>query len=97
VASQHECDRGGAIDDPSWRGTHHWAGLSAVIGTLDRIPSGKKIGATQRSFPVKTPVPVINGWDASAGKATRCCATCWEKQRKQPHGAIQTGDVGMCI
>jgi hypothetical protein len=36
-------------------------------------------------------VPVINGWDISPSKATHCYATCRVKQRKQPHGVIQTG------
>ena len=67
-----------------------------VIGTPDRFPSGKNIGSYTGSFPVSTPVPAINGWDISVSKVTRCCVTCWEKQRKQPHGVTRTGDVGIC-
>jgi transposase len=67
-----------------------------VIGTPDRFPCGKQIGSYTGLIPSE---------DSSAGhqrlghitsKATRCCAPCWEKQRKQPHGVIQTGDVAMC-
>jgi Transposase len=46
-------------------------------------------------FRVKTPVPGGNGWDISASKATRCCATCWEKQRKRRHGVTRTGGVAI--
>ena len=39
-------------------------------------------------------MPASNGWDTSASRAIHCCASCWEKQRKQPHVATRTGDVG---
>src|SRR5712671_6875683 len=60
------------------------------------FPVASRSAATLDSFRVKTPVPANNGWDTSVSKAMRCCATCWEKQRKQPHGATRTGGVGMC-
>ena len=89
--------RGGAVDDASWRGTHHGAGLRAGHRDTRSVSLRQEDRQLHRdSFPVKTPVPASNGWDISASKATRCCATCWEKQRKQPHGATRTGDVGMC-
>ena len=68
-----------------------------VIGTPIGFLVARRSAATRGSFPVKTPVPAVNGWDTSVSKATRCCATCWEKQRKLPHGVTPTGDVGMCI
>ena len=36
----------------------------------------------------------INGWDTSASKAMLYCVICWEKQRKQQHVVMWTGDVG---
>ena len=44
---------------------------------------------------MKTPVLAINGCDTSASRATRCYATCWEKQRKQPHGVTLPGGVAI--
>ncbi|MGD0958038.1 MAG: hypothetical protein ABR953_14595 [Candidatus Acidiferrales bacterium] len=57
--------------------------------------AASRSAATSGSFSVKTPAPAINGWDTSASKATRCCATCWEKQRKQRCVVIRTRGVGI--
>jgi transposase len=68
-----------------------------VIGTPERFfLAASRSAATPDSFRAKTPVPANNGWDTSASRAIRCCASCWWKQHKQPHGATQTGGVGMC-
>jgi hypothetical protein len=69
--------------------------FALIIGTAERLRFGKQIGRYIDSSPVKTPVPAINGWDTSASRATRCCATCWEKQRQQPHGVTRPGGVAI--
>ncbi len=53
-----------------------------IIGTPERFRCGKQIGSYVGLIPPRTRVPAGNGWDTSASKATRCCASCWEKQRK---------------
>src|SRR5207244_9425147 len=67
-----------------------------VIGTPNRFPCGKQIGSY---------IGLIPSEDSSAGratagthqrcKATHCCATCWEKHRKQRCVRMRTGGVGM--
>src|SRR6266852_4872173 len=66
------------------------------LGRRNGSLAASRSAATPDSFRARTPVPANNGWDTSASKAMRCCATCWEKQRKQPHGATRNGGVGMC-
>ena len=53
-----------------------------IIGTLDRFPCGKQVGSYTGLIPCEDPVPAGNGWDISASKATRCCVSCWWKQRR---------------
>jgi transposase len=65
-----------------------------VIGTPDRFPCGKQIGGYIGLIRARTPVPASSDWGTSVSKAMHCCATCWEKQRKQRHGVTRTGDVG---
>jgi transposase len=67
-----------------------------IIGTPERFPVASRSAATSDSFPVKTPVVIGNGWDTSASKAMRCCASCWWKPHKQRRGVSRTGGVGMC-
>ncbi len=67
-----------------------------VIGTPDRFPCGKQIGSYTGLIPSEDSRAGRHGWDISASKAMRCCATCWERQRKRRHGVTRTGGVGMC-
>jgi hypothetical protein len=57
-----------------------------IIGTPERFPCGLR----------KIPARAVNGWDISASRATLCCVIYWEKQRKQQHVVMWTGDVGTC-
>ena len=79
----------------------HYRKLSAFCGSRGRYRKKRQQGecrsaATLGSFRAKTPVPAGNGWDTSANKGTLYCVFCWWKRRKQPRGATQTGDVGIC-
>ena len=67
-----------------------------VIGTPVGFLVASSWAATPGSFRARTLVPAGNGWGTSASRAINCCASCWEKQRRQPHDATRTGDVGMC-
>src|SRR5258708_39758318 len=67
-----------------------------LLGHWIGFPVASRSVATLDSSLARTPVPASNDWDISVSKAMRCCATCWEKQRKQRHGVTLTGGDGMC-
>ena len=81
-------------------------GVGPITGWPMRWSSGLPIGFLVAKK-IGSYTGLIPSEDSSAGrqrlghtqvsKAMRCCATCWEKQRKLPHGVTPTGDVGMCI
>jgi hypothetical protein len=89
--------RCGTADDPPGRGTHHRAGPHSGHRDTGAISERQEARLLPPgSFRAKTAVSAGNGWDTLASRAMHCCATCWEKQRKRPHGVTRTGDVGRC-
>ena len=68
-----------------------------VIGTAGSVSLWQETWQLHRADSrARTLAPAGNGWGTSASRAINCCATCWAKQRKQPHGATRTGGVGIC-
>ena len=87
------------VDDASWRGIHHGTGLCSGhwdTGSVSLVR--KQIGKLHGGlFRVKTSSAGRQRLGhLSKSKAMRCCATCWERQRKRRHGVTRTGGVGMC-
>jgi transposase len=68
---------GAALEDASWRGRDHGAGLWVGVGHGGSFPLRQTGGQLPGTDSLRRLQPGNSVWDTSASGATRGCVTCW--------------------